>query len=561
MTLMASRPSDTQGGAESLRRNTWSTWSGGLPFYWCKIAVFTLHAITQVVLQTTLILVGNKAYHQLSETNCGSDTSSEAFSNLRLRAMSENIALFLLQIFAWILYVYTTLHSSLHVPFVAILSATSFGSSLAQYISAGALSCSNQELAMMLRLQSARHILLAFATSYLVFWSVYWNTSLLAQVTPVTSLSTTAFLLFGMVLMAVAPRSGTPGLVLWVWLGFAAVCVLLCIISLFARRCTLKHSDHGAADPSIDFLLGRSTSSVSVGAQPLTARPSLPNPSTPTLPPTRPVAVGKVLRAFRSSYVLENHTSSARSVSDRSGEKRDSGSTGTSSRLSVFHVTHDAMREPTDEEISSSAHGPPTSPREVQRQMACAEVIPHSTPGNSFPPVEEDMPSSRDDNDTQLRSVGSRDNSSVPRSAPATLNSPSDRRPSPSSERSPPSSYTLSDRSRSPISRPSTAVSSVPPYSAGPYSFGEWRDTLLSDHTYETLPSYHSRRSTQTFATTSGLSTSRGVRSLPPIPPLPPSLSSVISSSPSFPASPPGLDIQTPREGGITSGFPEPSEQ
>ncbi|KAK1235517.1 hypothetical protein PQX77_001254 [Marasmius sp. AFHP31] len=414
---------------------------------------------------------------------------------------------------------------------------------------------------MILRLQSARHILLALATSYLVFWSVYWNASLLAQVTPVTSLSTIAFLLFGMVLMAVAPRSGTPGLVLWVWLGFAAVCVLLCIISLFARRSVLKHSHHGAVDPSIDFLLGRSTSSA--GTKPLASRRSLPNPSAPTLPPSQPAAVRKSLRASRSSYVLENNTSSVRSMSDHSREKRDSGATGTSSRLSTSYVTHDAVRESTEEETSLSVDRLTPSPREVQRQnVARAEVLPYSSSGSSPPPVEEDTPSSRDDDDTPLHSVNSRDNFPVPRPAPAASNSPSPRQPSPSSERSPPSSYTFSDRSRSPITRPSTAVSSVPPYSAGPYSFDERRDTLLSDHSYETLPSYHSRRSTQTFATTSGLSTSRGVRSLPPIPPLPPSLSSIISSSPSFPASPPGLNTPTPSErGGITAELPEPSEQ
>ncbi|KAK1235536.1 hypothetical protein PQX77_001240 [Marasmius sp. AFHP31] len=555
---MASRPSGTQSDAES-PRNTWSAWSRRLALYRVTIVVFTLHAIAQVALQTTLILVGKKAYQELTEADCGLDPGSEAISNMQSRAMWENIALILLHTFAWMLYVYTTLRSlSLHVPFVAILFATSFGSSLAQYMSMGTLSCTEGALARMLIAETARHILSAVATGYLIFWSVHWNASLLPQATPVASLSTCGFLVLGIVVMALAPKGRTPGPVLWVWLGFAVVCACLSIVLLLARRFMLKEPDHGSADPTNDFLLRQSASFV--GALASTSSPKSSDPAPFVGPPT---AAHKASAAPLSTPAIEYHTSLEGSMTDYPRDQRDLGSTHNSNRLvgcvETFNVTLDPVRAPTDEENLLSVDRYTSTSREVQRQgVAHVEVAPYSSSDNSSSAVEEDI-SNRNDHDTRLRFVSDRDNAPSPQPPPSTLNSP--HRPSPSAQRYPPVSYAFSDRSRSPISRSSTTASStptVPPYSAGPYPFNGRRDTLSSDHTYETLPSYHSRRSTQTFLSMS----THGVRSLPPIPPLPPSASLSSVPSPSFPASSSHLDtpISSEREG-ITVGTPELSEQ
>ncbi|KAJ8081307.1 hypothetical protein PM082_007142 [Marasmius tenuissimus] len=138
-------------------------------------------------------------------------------------------------------------------------------------------------------------------------------------------------------------------------------------------------------------------------------------------------------------------------------------------------------------------------------------------------------------------------------------------RPPSSNEDHPPSSFTFPGRSPSPSTRPPTAVSSLttaPPYSAGPYL--DRRDTITSSQTYETLPSYHSRQSTQTLADMGGPSTPRNIRSLPPLPTLPPFpfLSSIraapLGSSATLrvPSPPASLGRE-----GTTFREPEPPEQ
>ncbi|KAK1218604.1 hypothetical protein PQX77_018704 [Marasmius sp. AFHP31] len=97
----------------------------------------------------------------------------------------------------------------------------------------------------------------------------------------------------------------------------------------------------------------------------------------------------------------------------------------------------------------------------------------------------------------------------------------------------PPSSFGFPNRSDSSFSHPPSVASSTttaPFYSGGPYHRARC-DSLASNQTYETLPSYHSRRSTQTF-TDSDISdmpfptTPRtNIRPLPPLPSSPPFVS------------------------------------
>ncbi|KAL0061298.1 hypothetical protein AAF712_011874 [Marasmius tenuissimus] len=115
---------------------------------------------------------------------------------------------------------------------------------------------------------------------------------------------------------------------------------------------------------------------------------------------------------------------------------------------------------------------------------------------------------------------------------PASTHAPVSETPPSSNESHPPSSFPFPGGSQSAIARRPTATSnstSVPPYSAGPYR--ERRDTITSNGTYETLPSYHSRRSTQNLADMGVPPISRIVRSLPPLPALP-ALPPFTSSSP-----------------------------
>ncbi|KAL0061294.1 hypothetical protein AAF712_011870 [Marasmius tenuissimus] len=91
-----------------------------------------------------------------------------------------------------------------------------------------------------------------------------------------------------------------------------------------------------------------------------------------------------------------------------------------------------------------------------------------------------------------------------------------------------PPSFVSLRPSDSPIARPLSTISNttaVPPYSPGDYHPRSWRNTFASAQTYETLPSYHSRRSTRTLNEMAPIPTTRNIRSLPPIPPLPPFVS------------------------------------
>ncbi|KAK1225540.1 hypothetical protein PQX77_011510 [Marasmius sp. AFHP31] len=87
----------------------------------------------------------------------------------------------------------------------------------------------------------------------------------------------------------------------------------------------------------------------------------------------------------------------------------------------------------------------------------------------------------------------------------------------------PPSSFVSSSRPDSPISRPPSAVSSAttaPSYSAGSYQRVR-SDTLASTQTYETLPSYRSRRNTQIFVDSDMPLPTTPRTKFRPLPPLP----------------------------------------
>ncbi|KAJ8083410.1 hypothetical protein PM082_009282 [Marasmius tenuissimus] len=93
-----------------------------------------------------------------------------------------------------------------------------------------------------------------------------------------------------------------------------------------------------------------------------------------------------------------------------------------------------------------------------------------------------------------------------------------------------PSSFTFPSRSDSPISRPPSAASSTTiaaSHSAGPYHRVNY-DTLAKSQTYETLPSYRSRRNTQIFTDLEvplPRTPRTRIRPLPPLPSQPPFVS------------------------------------
>ncbi|KAK1235530.1 hypothetical protein PQX77_001234, partial [Marasmius sp. AFHP31] len=106
---------------------------------------------------------------------------------------------------------------------------------------------------------------------------------------------------------------------------------------------------------------------------------------------------------------------------------------------------------------------------------------------------------------------------------PRSMGTPALESPPPFNKNYPPSSFVSSSRPDSPISRPPSAASSTttaPSYSGGSYQRVR-SDTLASTQTYETLPSYCSRRNTQIFID-SGMPLSTTPRAkFRPLPPLP----------------------------------------
>ncbi|KAK1235533.1 hypothetical protein PQX77_001237 [Marasmius sp. AFHP31] len=324
---------------------------------------------------------------------------------------------------------------------------------------------------------------------------------------------------------------------------------------------------------------------------------SSPSPSPPPPPPIRksftphPTSISSHSPA--SSMIGNTGYSAKDTASEITGGKRESILTETrdssrySRRSESFHTAPpsrtslDTVKSPAEASIVRRLSGMDRSSRPLsrysqQREPSETQYTPRISTDNSHSEHEEGEEEEEEEEEELSSPHSSLDqppnDSPSPTSdhtndvpfTPHSMGTPVQESPSPSIENYPPSSFMFPlSRTHSPIVRPPTAASSTttaPPYSPGPYR--RRRDTSASSQTYETLPSYHSRRSTQTLADMALPTTTHNFRSLPPLPPLPPfiSLSSILLT-PSFSSSPSSSIPNTPntpalpgREGESTTG-------
>ncbi|KAK1235534.1 hypothetical protein PQX77_001238 [Marasmius sp. AFHP31] len=311
--------------------------------------------------------------------------------------------------------------------------------------------------------------------------------------------------------------------------------------------------------------------------------PPLPNQSAapPPPPPVRksfaPQLSSISTQSSASSMIENPGHSTNETASEANGEEQGSVLTKTqdSSRYSQgsesfytaapSHASVDTARSPTqagiggfsgiDGSIRRSLYSHRRSPSNARHTPPLSSNSSHLDHEGGEEGEEVEVPNSPhfslgEPADSPLSSTG--DHSDDAPFTSHTAGTPVHESPPPSVESYPPSSFVFPSRTHSPIVRPPTTASSAttaPPYSPGPYHpyRGLRRDTLASNQTYETLPSYHSRRSTQTLADMVLPTTTHNFRSLPPLPPLPPfvSLSSILLA-PSFASSPSSSVPNTP---------------
>ncbi|KAL0573534.1 hypothetical protein V5O48_008419 [Marasmius crinis-equi] len=502
------------------------------------IILSTLYTIVQLALQATLINVGNKELRELPE-GC---VDSEDF---RSRTMWENIILIPLHVLAWAMHFHATSRSLTDfLPFLTILFAVSFGSSLAQFMEAGTtLTCTNQAMA---NTEAGRLVLSAISFAYFVYYNL--NVSVLPTRLYMASIPTFTFLTLGSVVLAVAPRHKSSTGFLWVWVACAIISGVLSTVLLLARRAILRNTIPMNLTPPYD--LARQPSPLVTNIQLTKSLPSLPNDTDQVAPARRSLMVKEAPSASRSpSMFVSTGYSTTETSSTLTSKKRESVSTETrSGRTSVGAETFrtapasrssvDTMMTPLEEPQSPAVDVPIQRLSQGHQRVMSSYV--QSTPPSEE--EEEDLPS----REHELRNPDSpanehydipthpnqRTDDTSPTSPMPPPDMPEDEPPSPVNASYPPSSFTFPTLPHPPPSRSPSASSStptVPPYS-GPYSHRERRDTLASNRTYETLPSYHSRRSTQTLADMVVPPSPRNIRSLPPLPPLPPfiSLASVL---------------------------------
>ncbi|KAL0061295.1 hypothetical protein AAF712_011871 [Marasmius tenuissimus] len=324
-----------------------------------------------------------------------------------------------------------------------------------------------------------------------------------------------------------------------------------------------------------------------------------PQPSPPPPPPIRksftsyPTSISS--KSPASSIIGNTGYSAKDTTSETTGRKRASISTQTrdSSRYSrgseSFHTAPpsraslDTVKSPAEASIVRRLSGMEGSSRPLsryshQREPSNTQYTPRISLDNSHSEhnegeeeeEEEEEEEQEEEELSNSHSTLAQPTANSPSSisdhandvpfTPHSAGTPVHGSPSPSTENYPPSSFIFPlGRTHSPIVRPATAASgttTAPPYSPGPYR--QRRDTSASSQTYETLPSYHSRRSTQTLTDMALPTTTHNFRSLPPLPPLPPfiSLSSILLT-PSFAASPSSSMPNTPN----TPALPEREEE
>ncbi|KAF9262774.1 hypothetical protein L218DRAFT_381541 [Marasmius fiardii PR-910] len=525
-----------------------------------------LNTVLQVVLQAVLIPVGSKAYN--SQSCLGTERSSFGL-------LSENILLIALHLLALSLHIIAVTRSlTSFIPYLLILFGLSLGSSVAQLVQV-VLRCQNcgggvcPTVSGTAAVTATRFCLSLGFFIVLVLFMTPWKASFIKQSAKRASIPSFIYLVAGTVAIG---TGGDITLFFYVWVGFTAVLAVTAIgLSL------MHHALRGpntptitrtiTVDPSRRNLHSEVHNPVSWQRQPSIRSASLAQTQSNSITTGHedPVDYSMASATSRSSKAGWETLSSALTSTRRESKSTEVNSMRSSVGEETFHTAvhsrRTSIRSVSTVQVPSSEPIPDVEQssdsarvRDSVRSVSDADVSPQASV--SVVVADEPQPP-RSPSHEQLLSLHSEitHNSALPSrrfttsavSAEQTSIVPNISRENRQSEpprplvlRIEPSPFPSSSSSPVPPPSPTRSVAAstptVPPYPYSPYSYRPRHDTLASNRTYETLPSYHSRRSSQTLADimAPGPSTPRNgnsyIRSLPPLPPLPPfiSLSSIL---------------------------------
>ncbi|KAG7096009.1 hypothetical protein E1B28_006691 [Marasmius oreades] len=499
-----------------------------------RIVFSILNTVLQVALQACLIPVTRNSNEDLAGAGCFQAGALDWSDSLL-----ENSLLISLHLLALSLHIFSVKNNSpSFAPLLLILFGLSFGSSITQ-LAQFAQIAPQCKVTLSVMIASFRLFFSSIFLIVLVVWMIPWRSSFIKEFALKTSICTLWYIVAGTSLVAHNIS------LFCTWVAFASALVLdILIRESLSRRAlrkdappTTSAAETPREDSHVDVRMGvpsqtlPSTTYVSVGQSSLTSGPfegpvahsqTGPTISSKSSPEIR----SSVLTAYTNSK-LSTEASSVRSsigvetfhtaVHPRSS--MSSGSISTVGRL------ESPDREQTTIRVRDSARPPrlyvgssprasvaeeelqPSGPSDNEQLSLCRREGIHRPPshrlsGSSSSAVNAYLPATRDGEDLQSQSSGEPEPAETEGMTPF----PSSSSPTP------------------PTPSVSSSTPTVPPYTEGPYVYRQRHDTLASHGTYETLPSYHSRRSSQTLAEmlNGPPQTPRHVRSLPPLPPLPP---------------------------------------
>ncbi|KAG7096010.1 hypothetical protein E1B28_006692 [Marasmius oreades] len=531
-----------------------------------RIVFSSLNTVLQVALQASLTT--RKVYEDLAVASC-----------LQLDALGwfdfvvDNILLISLHLLALALHIISVKNNTpSFAPFLLILFGLSFGSSISQLVQLAQIAsqckacdaiCSTQKVVTIATFRLC--FSLTFVT-VLMIWMTPWRSSFIKDLAWKTYISVLAYLVCGTVLLAYKQFHNSA--VFWAWVAFTAAHLLVTSIvgMLVSRRALRKNTppmtsaaESPKEDPDADIRMGALsemlpyTTYASVGQSSLTSGPF----ENPFEDPIAHLQIGAAISSvskleIRSSVVTAytNSRLSTDAFSARSSIDAETVHTAVHSRssMSSSSVSVAGRSQSPDREQTSSIR---------VHDSRCTILYPNSS--SSASAAEEEAQSSRS-SDSELRRKGthvtpshrfSYSSSSAVNAYPLATRDGEDLQSQSSGEPEPAETegmtpFPNSSSPTPPTPSVSSSTPTIPPYTEGPYAYGQRRDTLASYGTYETLPSYHSRSSSQMLTEVlNGPPTPRHVRSLPPLPPSLPfaHLSASILSTPNSSSA----DISTAR--------------
>ncbi|KAF9262775.1 hypothetical protein L218DRAFT_381548 [Marasmius fiardii PR-910] len=452
-----------------------------LNFTYVAIAISVLNAVVQVELQTVLLVMVTNAYRD----RCIEDVLSLQSSDL----VWETAPIIPLHIIA--LSMQTLKHSSTSfVSFLLILFGLSFASGVTQLAhiitECGARVCGTCSATTgIIPVAISRACLSFFALVILTLWTIHREPSLIKESATKASLITIVFLVLGTVAIVAGGRQGTASPFFYLWLGFTIFSFVVAIgISLsrdFLHRNELvtnaedlptRRNPHSGVNIPVSQTLPSSTNTTPLGQNNSMAHFGGLFASSYSMGPSAGLGA-------RSSIL-----SASRRRSNSGGAQTVQSSIGTQTLHAAVHPRLSTRNASTIEPISEPEVG--RSPRRHELAYTMSSAGPASSTGNDSQPIPlfasryPALPPSDGAHGTHLiPSHGAMENpfGDIDQSFPS---------PRPH----------LSTTAPSRSSSVSTSTLAVPPYTYGPYSHRPIRsNTLTSNGTYDTLPSYHSRQS------------------------------------------------------------------